>query len=158
VGSATAKSATSHGFRHVIDADGDAMVLAGVVARALSPADGSILLPSGGGQGLELAKTLRSKGFRVVRRVAYRAVSVPALPAEAVRELREGQLAKAMFFSAETARHFVRLILEQGLGSAVHDVEAVSISERPVVALRRLAWRRISVADKPNQEAMLALL
>jgi len=63
-----------------------------------------------------------------------------------------------MFFSGETSRHFVRLLRAAGLVEAVRNVEAVSISERAAVALRPLPWRRISVAAKPNQDAMLALL
>jgi uroporphyrinogen-III synthase len=63
-----------------------------------------------------------------------------------------------MFFSGDTARHFVRLLRAAESGEAVRDVEAVSISERAAVALRALPWRRICVAAKPNQDAMLALL
>nr|WP_294527348.1 uroporphyrinogen-III synthase [uncultured Rhodopila sp.] len=158
VGSATASCASAAGFIRVIDADGDASVLAPLIAKALAPASGSLFLPTGRGQGTALADSLRKLGFRVIRRVAYQAASVPSLPQEAVFGLQQGQLTAAMFFSTETARHFVRLVLEAGLGEAVSNVEAVSISERPVMALKRLTWRRISVAAKPNQDAMLALL
>jgi uroporphyrinogen-III synthase len=158
VGSATASCAAAAGFRNVIDADGDAEVLAVLVADTLSPENGSLFLPTGLGQGTALAANLRKRGFRVIRRVAYQAVSVTALPPEAVSDLQRGQLTAAMFFSTETARHFVRLVLEAGLGESVTDVEALSISERPAMELKRLPWRRISVATKPNQNAMLALL
>jgi uroporphyrinogen-III synthase len=158
VGTATASCASAAGFHQVIDADGDASVLAALIAQTLSPASGSLFLPTGRGQGGALADSLRKLGFRVIRRVAYQAASVPELPQAAVSDLQQGRLTAAMFFSTETARHFVRLVLEAGLGEAVSDVEALSISERPVVALRQLKWRRISVAAKPNQDAMLALL
>jgi len=158
VGTATAACATAAGFSHVIDADGDASALAKLVADSLSPQRGSLFLPTGRGQGLSLAGSLRKSGFRVIRRVAYRTASVPVLPDAAVSDLERGQLTAAMFFSTETARHFVRLVLAAGLGESVSDVEAVSISERPAMALRRLTWRRISVAAKPNQDAMLSLL
>jgi len=158
VGSATAARASAAGFRQVIDADADAEAMAALVAKTLAPGDGSLFLPTGLGQGTALASDLRKRGFRVIRRVAYQAVSVAALPPEAVSDLQQGQLTAAMFFSTETARHFVRLVLEAGLGEAVTDVEALSISERPAMELKRLPWRRISVAAKPNQNAMLALL
>jgi len=67
-------------------------------------------------------------------------------------------VAAAMFFSGETSRHFVRLLRSAGLIDTVQDVEAVSISERAAMALGSLPWRRIRVAAKPNQDAMLALL
>jgi uroporphyrinogen-III synthase len=146
------------GFNHVFDADGDATALATLVTKTLSPEDGSLLLPVGQGQGLELAASLRTLGFRVIRRVAYRVALAPELPQSAADLLARGVTAAAMFFSAETSRHFVRLLLRAGLGEAVRAIEAVSISERAAVALRPLPWRRISVAAKPNQEAMLVLL
>jgi uroporphyrinogen-III synthase len=158
VGAATAKRATEAGFKRAFNADGDADSLANLVADTLSPANGSLFLPTGQGQGIDLAVSLRRRGYHVVRRVAYEVVGVSVLPEPAAACLRQHQLAAAMFFSGNTARHFVRLLQAAALSDAVRDVEAVSISERAAVALRPLPWRRISVAAKPNQDAMLALL
>jgi uroporphyrinogen-III synthase len=158
VGPATAIRAAEAGFRHVFNADGDATALADLVVARLSPTDGALFLPTGKGQGTELATSLRRHGFQVIRRIAYQAVGVPVLPEAAATHLRRSDLAAAMFFSAETSRHFVRLLRAAGLAEAVRNVEAVSISERAAVALRPLPWRRISVAAKPNQDAMLVLL
>src|SRR5579863_1511786 len=134
------------------------MALLALVAGTLSPADGSLFLPAGQAQGMELAASLRDRGFHVIRRVAYQAVRVPILPNAAATQLRRGELAAALFFSAETSRHFVHLVRAARLAGALQDVAAVSISERAAVALRGLHWRRICVAAKPNQDAMLALL
>jgi uroporphyrinogen-III synthase len=124
----------------------------------LSPKDGSLFLPAGQGQGADLASSLRRLGFHVIRRIAYQAAPVPIIPEAAETHLRHGQLAAAMFFSGDTSRHFVRLLRAAKLTHAVSGVEAVSISERAAVALRPLPWRRIRVAAKPNQDAMLVLL
>jgi uroporphyrinogen-III synthase len=158
VGAATAAQAAEAGFTRVFNADGDARALAGLVAATLSPAAGPLFLPVAEGQGGELTALIREHGFRVVRRVAYRALAASSLPEAATRALSQGQLTHAMFFSGETSRHFVRLIRAAGLVEAISDVEAVSISERAAVALRPLPWRRIRVAAKPNQDAMLVLL
>lgn len=158
VGTATANCASDAGFHRVMNADGDAAGLATLVAATLSPADGSLFLPTGQGQGAELAACLRQLGFHVLRRVVYQADRIPVLPEAAASHLRQGQLGAAMFFSGETSRHFVRLLRAAGLAETVNDVEAVSISERAAVPLRLLHWRRIRVAAKPNQEAMLVLL
>jgi uroporphyrinogen-III synthase len=101
---------------------------------------------------------LRTQGFRVVRRLAYEIVKLPSLPGVAITALGGGDVVFAMFFSTESADHVVNLIRAAGLGETVRNVEAVAISERPIMALKRLPWRRISVAAKPNQDAMLALL
>jgi uroporphyrinogen-III synthase len=158
VGTATASRATEAGFSRVFNADGDAETLATLIADTLSPTDGSLFLPTGQGQGTDLMAALRKRGFHVIRQVAYQVVGLPTLPEAAMNHLRQRQLDAAMFFSTETARHLVRLLQAAGLSDAVCDVEAVSISERAAVALRLLPWRRISVAAKPNQDAMLALL
>lgn len=158
VGSATGACATKAGFIHVLSADGDASTLAALVANTLSPSDGTLFLPTAQGQGAKLVASLRQSGFHVLRRVAYQAVGVTALPEAAVDLLRDNDLAFAMFFSGETAHHFVRLVRAKMLAEAVHNVAAVSISEQAAVALRPLHWRRVSVATKPNQDAMLALL
>jgi uroporphyrinogen-III synthase len=158
VGAATSARAIEAGFRNVFNADGDAAALAKLIANTISPAAGSLFFPAGKGQGGDLVTSLRARGFRILRRVAYRATSAPALPDAAIASLRLGQVASAMFFSGETSRHFVRLLREAELTETVRDVEAVSISERAAMALRTLPWRRIVVAGKPNQDAMLALL
>jgi uroporphyrinogen-III synthase len=158
VGSATAACAREAGFKSIIDADGDAAVLADLVAVRLRPNQQTLFLPTARRQGGELARALRHRGFRVMRRVAYETVAVSALPVEASAHLRQEDLAAALFFSTETARTFVDLIRKAGLTDAVADVEAVSISERSAMPLRKLRWRRVSVAAKPNQDSMLVLL
>lgn len=158
VGSATAARAREAGFTRVIDADADAAALPGVIAATLGRERQRLFLPTGLGQGTDLAKALRDQGFRVLRRVAYRAAPVAALPEAALRHLQNRNIQIALFFSGETARAFVRLILAAGLTETVADIEAVSISERSAMALRGLPWRRISVAARPNQDAMLVLL
>ncbi len=158
VGEATAAHAKQAGFRHVITAGGDAAALAALLAATRTPAQGSLFLPTARGQGLELTATLRRHGFRVIRHVAYAALPVPALPNDALHKLRQNRVDAVLFFSAETARQFVRLIQTAKMGETVREARAVSISARAIVALRELPWRHICVAEKPNQEAMLALL
>jgi uroporphyrinogen-III synthase len=158
VGGATGKIAAEAGFRRIKIARGDSIALAALVSEALVPQAGSLFFPTGSSQGRELAKSLRDGGFRVVRRVVYGARMVPALPIAAETHLRHRLVRSAMFFSAETARHFVRLVRAAQLVESLHNVEAVSISERSSMALRELPWGRISVASSPNQDAMLALL
>lgn len=158
VGSATAASARAAGFQHVIDADADASALPALIAGTIAPNRQTLFLPTARRQGMELTRALRGQGFRVMRRVAYDSVAVDALPSEIAARLRGEEVTAALFFSAESARAFVRLVLAADLAESVAGITAVSISERSAVALRTLPWRRISVAAKPNQDAMLVLL
>jgi uroporphyrinogen-III synthase len=158
VGRATADRARDAGFGGVISADGDARALAELVARICTPNGAPLLLVAGSGQGDQLARDLRAQGFRVVRRAVYAAMLVPALPETARAALAAGKLRAALFFSAETARQCVRLLQGARLHEAVHSVEALAIGQPAAVALQALPWRRIRVAARPTQDAMLALL
>ena len=158
VGDATAARACAAGFRHVVSAGGDAKDLANLAKAQLRRNARPILLAVGASQGNPLADELRAGGFRVLRRVVYSVVPARALTAPAVAALRAGEVRSALFFSAETAQHFVRLVQRARLGTALRSVDAISIGRPAAMALGQLTWRRIHVATRPNQDEMLALL
>ncbi len=158
VGNATAERARRGGFTAVDSADGDAEALAALVRRRFQPADGPLLLASGQRQGLGLAAALRADGYRVVRRVTYAARPASHLPDVAETLLRAGEPHVALFFSAETAGSYVRLVARAGLRDAIAYSEAVAIGRSASMALKALPWRRIRVAERPTQDDMLALL
>ncbi|MGE0225204.1 MAG: uroporphyrinogen-III synthase [Acetobacteraceae bacterium] len=158
VGRVTASRAGAAGFRTVASADGDAAALAQLVGERVPPSRRPLLLVSGRGQGMDLAADLRRRGFRLLRRVVYTVEPARSLPAEAIAAFAEGSVSHALFFSAETARIFERLVRRSGSTARMATSEAVAISPRTAVALRSLPWRRISVADTPNQDALLAIL
>jgi uroporphyrinogen-III synthase len=158
VGDATAERARVAGFIQVLSAAGDADTLADFVTRHQSPRDGTLLLASGRGQGAALAAALRQAGYRVARRVVYAAVPAHDLAPAAAAALRAGRVTAALFFSAETARQFVRLVHRARLSETLADVEAISIGRAAAVALEALPWLGVRVAARPTQDEMLALL
>ena len=158
VGDATARRAEQAGFTKVASADGDATALAAMVRDQIRPCEGTLLLAAGQGQNLALAADLRASGYRVARRVVYAAVPVPRLPEPAQAVLAGEQSLTVLLFSAETARHFVRLVRRAGLLDALVRCEAITIGPSAAMALREVPWARIHVAAKPTQDEMLALL
>jgi uroporphyrinogen-III synthase len=80
------------------------------------------------------------------------------LPATARAALEARNLAFAMFFSADTARAFVRLVQAAGLSENVAEIDAVAIGKPAAVSLGALPWRGIRTAAHPTQDEMLALL
>jgi uroporphyrinogen-III synthase len=157
VGDATAARARHAGFSDIVSARGDAKDLVGVVCGAVAP-NATLLLVTGQGLGHSLAASLRAAGFAVIRRSVYAPLPVRRLPAPALCALRSGRLRAAMFFSADTALRFASMIERAALHDAVVKTDAVAISRPAAVALKGLPWRRILVADRPDQDAMLALL
>jgi uroporphyrinogen-III synthase len=158
VGQATAGRARTAGFEQVESADGDADALADLAERVCQKQGAPLLLATGRRQGNSLAAELRRRGFTAVRRVVYSADPVTLLPAAARVALGSGTLRAALFFSAETARAGVHLIESATLVDAVRSVDAVAIGKPAGVALEALPWRRVRVAARPDQDAMLALL
>jgi uroporphyrinogen-III synthase len=158
VGDATARRAREAGFRTAISADGDAVALAALVRAQLRPDDGPLLLAAGEGQSLPLAAALRRDGFRVIRRVVYAARPAKALPEPARIALESGRTRAVLFFSAETARQFMRLVTWAGAGACLRTCEAITIGPRVAVALEGAGWSRIRVASGPNQADMLSML
>ncbi len=156
VGDATAARARAAGFARVASAGADAAALAALLARAAPP--GALLLAVGEGRGAALEQALRAQGRTVHRRTLYAAEPAGALPAEAADALRSGTVDAALFFSAETARVFVRLAEAAGVADALGGVTACAIGRPAAVALEALRWREIRLAAHPTQEAMLALL
>lgn len=158
VGDATAEEARRHGFRDVRSASGDAAALAALAARILDPAAGPVLLPTRPGEGLRLATDLRTRGFRVLRRVTYDARPVDGLAPETEAALRASEVAAVLFFSASAARVFARLVRDHGLEGQLTGAEALAISEAAASGLTGLAFRRIRSAARPDQDSLLALL
>lgn len=155
VGDATAKRARAHGLTRVTSADGDAATLAALIP----PRPGStLLLVTGEGMGRPLARMLRERGFRVIRRIAYRTRPAVTLPDRARAAVLASEPLGVLLFSADASRVFVRLLRGAGAADAVGAHEAFAISSASAMALRSLAWRAIHIAARPTQEAMLAML
>jgi uroporphyrinogen-III synthase len=156
VGDATAARTRTAGFLTVFSADGDATALASLVAMHDPP--NPLLLLTGQGQGDTLVQALLDQGRIVIRRAVYEAAPAGSLPDAARGVLREGRVRAALFFSAETARTFVRLVQAAGLGESTRTATACAISEATAMALQPLPWRRIRYAARPTQDDTLALL
>lgn len=162
VGDATAERARKAGFTDIHSADGDAMALAALIAGRMRPSDGTLLLVTGQGHGDPLCQRLRQGGFRVIRRVVYRARPAAHLPPAVAAELEESHPSRppitVLFFSAAAARVFGRLLQAAGMEHTIQNCEALAISPAVGMALQRYPWGVIHVAARPNQDAMLALL
>lgn len=157
VGDATAARARTAGFAQVHSAGADAVALTALAAQLCDPAAGPLLLAAGRRQSLALAAELRTRGFRVIRRAVYAALPVAALPAPAANALESDRLRAVLFFSAETARQFARL-LGAPQRCRLAGVDGCAIGGAAAVAIQGLPWRRVLCAAQPTQDAMLALL
>lgn len=158
VGDATAARARAAGFADVTSAGRNAEALEALVQERCRPGGGALLLPTARGEGLALARSLRDAGFAVVRRTVYAAVPQNTLPAAAEAALSRGAVAAALFFSPATARSFTKLLLAALPAGCLNTVDALALSPAVAASLAPLPWRRLRVADRPSQDALLTLL
>lgn len=153
VGPQTAHAALKSGFADVRSADGDAKALAAATRRWASP-QGILLHVCAQDAPGALAESLTAAGFSVRRCALYAIEPATRLPPEAAIALKQGALDAVMFFSPRTARIF------GGLADTLPTecLTAFCISPATAQALTRSRFAKIAVAEKPNQDAMLALV
>ncbi len=158
VGDATAAALNAAGFQQVLSADGDATDLTRLCAERLDPLTAPVLSVSGARQGFRLASLLRAQKFRVIRRAVYAAEPVAALPEAARAALQGDNLHATLFFSADTARAFVKLLRSARLTDRLATVDALAIGQPAADVLAEFTWRSVKIAARPTQEALLGLL
>jgi len=155
VGPQTADAAWEAGFAKVESADGDVAALAQALPRWV--ATGAKLLHARGAEGGgRLASLLAAEGYGVRSAVLYDVVASTALPDTVVDAL--ASLDAAVFFSPRSARVFAECTVEAGLRAACARLTALCISEATASALAPLTFAACRIAERPNQDALLACL
>lgn len=162
VGEASATAARDAGFADVTAAAGTAADLARLAAERLHPQAGPLLLAVGEGYALDLAADLRARGFRILRRIAYRAVPALTLPEACHETLSRGTPGKILFHSPRSAACAITLLQAAGHAATLAGMEAFAISQRvadaAAAAIAPLTFRAVHVAGRPSEDALLALL
>ncbi|HEY0837570.1 MAG TPA: uroporphyrinogen-III synthase [Azospirillum sp.] len=163
VGDATARAAREAGFASVESAAGDVYALAALVGERCDPKAGLLLHVAGTTVAGDLGGMLADKGFSVRREAMYEARPSTVLGDATARFLAEGQIGAVLIFSPRTARSFVRLVHDAGLLDHLRTVDALCLSPAVADAVRTsgqgpVPWRHVRVADRPEQDSLLALL
>ena len=158
VGDATAKALRELGFLRVESARGSATELAELVQRRCDPSRGSLLHVRGDVVASDPSVSLSEAGFSVRTAVLYETRTPSAFSPSLERTMRHNDLAYVLFFSARTARTFVRLALAAGVASACERTEAFCLSVAVAAAAAGVPWRAVRVAVRPDHEALLNLL
>ena len=157
VGDSTAEAARAAGFPAVRSADGDLAALVTLVTDSLDPNGGRLLHAAGADLAGDLAGALRAHGFEVEIRTYYRALTSESLPHVVEQALTESppDLDAVLFHSARAAAAFVRQAKPQ---ENLARIDALCLSEAVAEAARVARWRRVLVAEQPQEAALLLLL
>lgn len=154
VGDRTAREAEDAGFGRVSSAAGALNDI--VNAIAISGLKGPLFHPTGRHQGGDLAKALAPLGVMVATAKIYDMVAIEALPDEVLMALGDGRIGAVLAYSRRTAEIFATLAdaLEP---PQRRRIAMLCLSEAVAEPLLEAHFHRISLADRPDEDAMMAL-
>ena len=158
VGDASAAEAKRLGYTQVHSAHGDVASLAALVAETCEPSAGPLLHVAASVVAGDLQGILEKHGFAVRKACLYESRTAVALSPELLEALKSARIDAALFFSPRTAETFVTLAKNAGVDGDLAAVSAYALSPAVADKLRTVSWRAICVADRPDQEALLAIL
>ena len=154
VGDRTAQEAEEAGFGKVSSAAGALNDL--VNAIAISKLKGPLFHPTGRHQSGDLAKALAPLGVMVATAKIYDMVAIEALPADILAALSDGSISAVLAYSRRTAEIFAALAAGLEL-SQRRRIAMLCLSEAVAGPLLEAHFHRISLADRPDEDAMMAL-
>jgi uroporphyrinogen-III synthase len=155
VGDRTAERARDYGIADVRSAGGSLADLAELLAHA--GLGGPVFYPAAQDQAGDLAKSLAPYGVMVITSQVYAMHPIAALPMDVRDALVNREIGAALFYSRRTAETFAKLA-GGGLGrEAQTRLGVLCISETVAEPLIDAHFVRVSLADYPSEEAMMAL-
>ena len=153
VGDRTAREASEAGFERVSSA---AVALQDLVnAMTIARMRGPIFYPTGKHQSADLAKALAPLGVMVATAKIYDMVAIDALPAQILAELG-GDIGAVLAYSRRTAEIFATLATSLPRDKRSR-LAMLCLSETVAEPLLEARFSRISLADRPDEDAMMAL-
>jgi uroporphyrinogen-III synthase len=158
VGTHTAATATSAGFREVISANGDASDLARLVARQFAGSDAKLLYLRGRQTAGDLAGTLARDGLDVDSVAIYQANAVQQFPAQAEEALRNGTIDGVLHFSRRTSQAYLACADACGGRAWALRPAHYCLSAQVAAPLVEAGAALIRHAPRPDETALLDLI
>ena len=158
VGKATSRLAEKLGFATVHEGGGTAEELMPLIASLCVPEDGPLVHLAGERLAWDLKGALEREGFSVLQPVLYRAVPIERFGAQVQEALASGDLQGVILMSPATAKTFARLIDIHGHAQAAEKLACFCLSKNVAAGLESLDGARISIADAPSEDHLLALI
>ena len=158
VGAATGAAARAVGFVDTRCGETDSAGLAEQIVTTLKDKTRPILHIAGEVVDEKAQNILAEKGFTAAAWAVYRANAMEDFTPETREALVRGDFAAIPVFSPRSARILVSVIEKNKLVQACHPILAVGLSQTVADVLQTLPWRRLRVAAKPEEEAVLACL
>lgn len=157
VGDRTAAAGREAGFSVIHVAEGDARGLVAKV-RQVQAEPGRFMHAAGADRAFDVAGALKRHGHDVVVVELYRAVAATELPDAARRALQNGSAQAALHHSRRIAETFIATAQSAGLDEAARSLRHAALAERVATPLREAGCRRVAVAERPDEAALIEAL
>jgi uroporphyrinogen-III synthase len=154
VGDRTAREAEEAGFLKVGSAAGALGDL--INAIRISGLRGPLFHPTARHQSGDLAKALAPLGVMVATARIYDMVAIEALPDDILAGLTDGSIGAVLAYSRRTAEIFAALAARLDPAQRSR-LAMLCLSEAVAGPLLESHFNRISLADRPDEDAMMAL-
>lgn len=158
VGARSAEAARVAGFGDAVSANGALADLVTLVASRLAGRSERLLYLAGEDRAGDLAGDLAARGLPVETAVIYRAVAAERIPAELKQALSNAQLDGALHYSRRSVSTLIELSRPAGVLNALLNLAHYCLSDEVAAALRNAGARRVSVAPRPDEAALIGLL
>lgn len=145
VGAATAEAARKAGFQAVASAEGDLDALADLIAGAEGRFAGTVLAPGPREPAGDLPRALAAQGIRARALALYETLPVP--PPRGMAPV------DAVLIHSPKAAERLAVVFSGRIGPAVYCISAAAAAP-----LAGRPFARVTFADQPTEDALLALL
>lgn len=143
--------ALDYGFTHVRHGGGNAQGLLAMLLNQHQLKRQLLTITHGNHSAFDMATALQDAGFRVGKQALYHSKTMRTLPPEAINIIKKNQISAVLFYSAFTAKSFVKLTEEAGLIEHLKHMSAVGISENVMEALTASMWKTRLSTHSPAQ-------
>ncbi|MEZ5788397.1 MAG: uroporphyrinogen-III synthase [Xanthobacteraceae bacterium] len=158
VGARTAAAVRSVGFAEVQSAEGDVSSLAEMIGTSATDRTKPVLYLAGEERARDLHALLAPYGFAVETVPVYRAVAAEALPPAAHDALAHRAIDAVLHFSRRTAQTYLAVVNAADLRAEGLALRHLCLSAEIAAPLIAAGAGRVTIAPRPDQQAMLDLL
>ena len=158
VGEKTAACARNSGFTSVVASGGDVEALFAKITAQQREISGEVVHLAGVERAGNLVGRLQAAGMKARAISVYEMTSVDQLPIDIADALNTGSLTDVTFFSANSARRFIRLVDGAGALDLLRSLRVICISESVAACARVGLWQCVKVTKTPTVDAMIDTL
>lgn len=157
VGASTAKTASEHGFSHVVPGVADVLALLPHIAADMKRGSGLLYL-AGKDTRTEIGTLLSTFGITVTTVIVYSALAETRLPQDILTALTDGTINAVAFYSPRSAEIIGELMQRAGLLESAKKIHAFCLSLAVAATAGRTPWAAIHSCPAPTRHAMRELV